>query len=160
MKNNKWHKTVYLFAVSIAATLSSLSFADLKTVDNKTINPVVIHQFFEKAKSNTNWKVAFATGKHGQIVFMNISPNTHSKNEIGVETHRFDQIILITEGEGRAVLNGNTSNVKSGDMIFIPEGTSHNVINLNKDKPLKIVSFYSNNDLPANSTYKRKAEEH
>lgn len=161
MRNYKFHRPLHLFILLGIGITPSLSFAHIeKKVDSKTINPNVAPQFFEKAKSNPNWKFAFATGKHGQVVFMNVSPNTNPKNEIGLETHLFDQIILIAQGEGKAVLNGKTSNVKAGDMIFIPQGTSHNVINVNKNKPLKIVSFYSDNDIPSNSIYKTKADEH
>jgi mannose-6-phosphate isomerase-like protein (cupin superfamily) len=46
--------------------------------------------------------------------------------------------------------------VNSGDMIFIPQGTPHNVINLNQKDDLKIISFYSGTDIPANSIYKKK----
>lgn len=90
---------------------------------------------------------------------MNVSPNTSPNNEIGMETHKFDQVIFIVEGKAKAVLNDKPSMVKSGDMIFIPQEVSHNVINLNKNKPLKIISFYSDMDIPANAIYKKKSDE-
>lgn len=128
------------------------------TASNK-IDAVVTPQVFEKAKKNTDWKLAYLTGKNAQIVFMNVSPNTSPNNEIGMETHKFDQVIFIVEGKAKAVLNDKPSMVKSGDMIFIPQEVSHNVINLNKNKPLKIISFYSDTDIPANAIYKKKSDE-
>lgn len=160
MEKNRNVKSLYLIALFFV-TIPCLSFAyEKKSISNKAIQPIVVSQLLEKAKNNTYWKIAFTTGKHGQVVFMNVSPKTNPRNEIGMETHPFDQIILITEGEGKAVLNGETSKVKSGDMIFVPQGTSHNVINSNENKPLKIISFYSDTDIPANSVYKTKADEH
>jgi len=44
-------------------------------------------------------------------------------------------------------------------MIFIPQGTQHNVINLNQKDDLKIISIYSDTDIPANSVYKKKEAE-
>lgn len=147
----------FLITLLVTFLFSNLSYA-MKD-QNMNTPATVMPQLMEKAKANSNWKLAFATANHGQIVFMNISPDTNPKNEIGMETHAFDQVIIIAEGNGKAELNGKTSMVNSGDMIFIPQGIAHNVINLNQDKPLKIVSFYSSNDIPANSVYKKKADE-
>lgn len=138
--------------------MASLAQSEKRNRENKIIHPMVTHQLFKRAKENNNWKLAFMTGKHNQVVFMNISPNTNPKNEIGMETHAFDQIIFIAEGKGKADLNGEISTVKSGDMIFIPEGTPHNVINLDPKKALKIISIYSDTDIPADSTYKTKVD--
>lgn len=125
---------------------------------NPQVNAAVTSQVFEKVKKNDNWKFAFLTGKNAQIVFMNISPTTNPNNEIGMETHKFDQIIFIAQGNAKAILNGKSSRIKSGDMIFIPQGTPHNVINLDMKKPLKIISVYSDTDIPANTVYKKKSD--
>lgn len=147
-----------LFRTFILSTLFiTATHANAATV--QISNPTVTPQIFEKAKENTDWKFAYLTGAQAQIVFMNISPATNPKNEIGVETHPFDQIIFIVAGNGEALLNGKSMNVNTGDMIFIPKGTQHNVINLNKNQPLKILSIYSQMDIPANAVYKTKSED-
>lgn len=140
--------------------ITNNSFATTKksTVENKTSDAVVANNIFNKANANTHWKMAFLTGKHAQVVFMNVSTKTNPKNEIGTEIHPFDQVIIVTEGAGKAILNGKTSTVKTGDMIFIPQGTKHNVINSNPNKELKIISIYSDTDIPANSVYKKKSD--
>ncbi len=154
-------KKIALITATLATTLLSNGFigAVEKEMTNREIQPKVVHQFFEVASKNNNWKTAFATGKHEQIVFMNISPLTNPHNEIGMETHPFDQVILIVEGKGNALLNGKSSEVNRGDMIFIPKGTPHNVINLGKEKALKLISFYSDTDIPEGSVYRKKADE-
>lgn len=119
----------------------------------------VTPQLIQHAKQNIAWKRAFLTAKNAQIVFMDVSSETNPKNEIGEETHPFDQVILIVTGKGRAIVNGKSQIVKVGDIIFIPEGTPHNVINLNAKKPLKIISFYSSNDMPAQTVYLKKSDE-
>lgn len=145
-------------AAAIALLFTISSDAAEKEVVKDEIQPIVATQFLEKAKKNTNWKTAFATGKHEQIVFMNISPQTNPYNEIGMEVHPFDQVIIIVEGKAKAVLGEQSSMVKEGDMIFIPQGTPHNVINLDKAKGLKLISFYSENDIPAGAVYGKKAD--
>lgn len=160
MKNMK-RKLVFLFTLLLLGTKPIISFAisEKNTSDNKVVHPMIAHKLYEKAKANKNWKSAFITGKHHQVVFMNISPSTNPKNEIGMETHPFDQIILIVEGKGKTDLAGEISEANAGDMIFIPQGMPHNVINLSQKDALKIISFYSDTDIPAHSIYKTKETE-
>lgn len=153
-------RKIRLNILFIIAFIPTLSFANVGTnLNNKISQPMVAEQIFDKARSNINWKSAFATGEQAQVVFMNVSPITNSNNEIGMETHKFDQIIFVVEGNGNAILNGKTTLIKTGDMIFIPLGTSHNIINLNKDKELKILSVYSGTDIPADAMYKKNSDE-
>lgn len=141
---------VFIFATSSANSLSLAS--------TLSSHAEVSNQIFDKVKQNDNWKVAFLTAKDAQIVFMNISPKTNPNNEIGMETHKFDQIIFVVEGKGKAILDGKITMVKSGDMIFIPQGVEHNVVNQNAKNPLKILSVYSSMDIPTNAIYKKKSD--
>lgn len=143
---------------TVLALLPIFSYAANGEKANTKFQPVIVQDFFDKAKQNTNWKTAFVTGEHEQIVFMNISPLTNPPNEIGMEVHPFDQVILIVSGNAQAILGEKKSKVKSGDLLFIPKGTKHNVINLEKNKELKIASFYSDNDIPNGAEYKTKAD--
>lgn len=143
------------FIVFISVITAGLVFAGSS---NNLTDGVVTNQIFSKVKQNNNWKLAFLTAKDAQVVFMNVAPSTNPNNEIGVETHKFDQIIFVVEGNAKAILNGKTTMVKSGDMIFIPQGVEHNVININQKNPLKILSVYSATDIPANSAYKKKSD--
>lgn len=142
----------------VAANVS-LHANNQEKVGDVQVKPIVVEQFFEKAKKNANWKQALVTGEHEQIVFMNVSPLTNPNNEIGKETHEFDQVIVIVQGNGKSVLDGQTSLVKEGDMIFIPKGIEHNVLNTNQNKELKLISFYSATDIPKDAVYKKKADE-
>jgi quercetin dioxygenase-like cupin family protein len=144
---------ISLFACSIFC-FSSVVFAG----NSSDSNASVAQQIFEKAKQNDNWKQAFLTAKDAQVVFMNISPQTNPNNEIGMETHKFDQIIFVVEGNGKAVLNGKETMVKTGDMIFIPQGVAHNVINANATSSLKILSVYTATDIPAGASYQKKSD--
>lgn len=149
--------TMKLFLIT--ATVASLACAEEKQSIKEEIQPMIVHQFFEEAKKNNNWKAAFVTGEQEQIVFMNVSPITNPKNEIGKEIHQFDQVIIIVEGTGQAIIDGKTSSIKEGSMIFIPKGTEHNVINLDQKKGLKLISFYSETDIPKNAIYKKKTDQ-
>lgn len=135
--------------------MPALSFAG----DESKITPTITSQIFEKAKKNENWKLAFVTGKDAQVVFMNVTPKTNPNNEIGMETHKFDQVIFVVEGKAKAILEGKESTVKANDMIYVPQGVAHNFINLNANKPFKIISIYSDTDIPLNAAYKKKSDQ-
>lgn len=153
-------RTTNAFFIAVLCTFVFMPIQTFGATEMNNIDePTTIQQIFSKVKKNDNWKLAFLTGKNAQIVFMSVSPSTNPNNEIGMETHKFDQIIFVVEGNGKAVLNGKESLIKSGDLIFIPQGIEHNVINLDPKTPLKILSVYTENDIAAKSAYKTKSEE-
>lgn len=152
-------RTQRAFIFSLAALLLGASTLAAETANEKSDGPLTVPQIFEEAKKNQNWKTALATGQEAQVVLMSISPLTNPKNEIGVETHPFDQVILIAQGNAKAVLKGKESFVKEGGLLFIPMGTEHNVINMDKEKELKIISFYSETDIPYGASYKKKSDQ-
>lgn len=160
MEKIKRNKIIFIAISLTTMMISAVSAAGLEGGTAKSeIEPMVVQKFFEEAKKNKNWKTAFATGKDEQIVLMNISPLTNPSNEIGDEVHPFDQVIIIVEGSAKALLNGKTSLVNEGGMIFIPKGTSHNVVNLDREKALKLVSFYSKTDIPQGAVYQKKSDQ-
>jgi len=122
------------------------------------IEPMVVHHVFEKTNFNEHWKVPLATGEEAQVVIMSVSPKTNPQNEVGRETHAFDQVIFIISGQAKVILDKKEHLVKKGDMIFVPLGTPHQIINLNQDKPLKLMSVYSQKDMP-DVIFKKQADE-
>lgn len=147
-------------AFLLASVLFSINILAAPAMADSAISPpTVIEKIYDRAQKNDNWKTALATGKQAQIVLMSVSPATNPNNEIGVETHPFDQVILIADGEAKVILNEQNYTAKTGDLIFIPQGTAHNIINLNAQKPLKIISFYSLMDIPPNATYSKKSDQ-
>ena len=151
-------KIAFISTLLVSGLISPSLFADSKDAANNKINAVISSKVFEMAKKNENWKLALVTGKDAQVVFMNITPKTNPNNEIGLETHPFDQVIFVVEGQAKSVLNGKKSTVTAGDMIFVPQGIPHNFINLNVKKPFKIISVYSATDIPENAAYKQKSD--
>lgn len=159
MRTNGIKITFISTLLIVSSLISPLLFASSnKSTANSKLNAVISPKIFEMAKKNENWKVALITGKEAQVVLMNITPKTNPSNEIGMETHKFDQVIFVVEGQAKSVFNGKNSTVTAGDMIFIPQGVPHNFINLNTKKPFKIISVYSATDIPENATYKQMSD--
>lgn len=107
-------------------------------------NPLIIN-INEATKQNTNYRLALWTGTHLQLTLMSINP----REDIGLEMHpTIDQFLRIEEGQGLVVMGNNPNNmvleqrVYDDDVILIPAGTWHNVINTGCT-PLKMYSLYA-----------------
>ncbi len=88
---------------------------------------------------NENFRKVLFTAKNSQLVVMSLLP----KEEIGVEIHKVDQFLRIESGEGKAVLNGEESELRDGYVVVVPAGTEHNIINTSSDKKMKLYTLYS-----------------
>jgi len=144
-----------LFSMLTTLIIPTLSFANAPVRDTRNTNPVVIQNMLEKAQANNDWKLAIVTGKYAQVLLRSISLYSNPKNETGMQALVFDQIIMVVEGQGKVVLNDKTSTINEYDMVFIPEGTRHNIINTDTDNPLRLITFYSGNDILANEILKK-----
>jgi mannose-6-phosphate isomerase-like protein (cupin superfamily) len=109
--------------------------------------------YVERAKENQNFRETLATGEFSQIVLMTLQPG----EEIGEEMHEGDQILLFVEGEGEAVIEGETSPVRANDLVFVPAGTRHNFVNTGAG-PLRIVTVYAPPEHPDGTVHRTKAE--
>jgi len=89
---------------------------------------------------NDNYRKVLYTSKHSQLVLMSLKP----KEEIGEETHPDnDQFFRFECGHGKCVIDGNEYDVKEGDAVVIPAGSTHNVINTDDIAGLKMYTVYS-----------------
>lgn len=89
---------------------------------------------------NSNFRKVLYTGKHSQLVLMSLKVG----EEIGMETHTDnDQLFRFEQGEGECIIDGNEYVVGNGDVIIVPSGSKHNVINISKITELKFYTIYS-----------------
>ena len=105
---------------------------------------------------NTCFRQVLFTGKHAQRVVMCLGPG----EEIGNEMHEnVDQFFRIEQGEASFVFNeGQEHPVAHGDVVMVPAGTYHNVINTSKTELLKLSTLYSPPNHPAATVHRTKAE--
>jgi mannose-6-phosphate isomerase-like protein (cupin superfamily) len=90
------------------------------------------------AVSNNHFREVLYTAKHCQLVVMALRP----QEEIGAEVHKLDQFFRVEEGSGEAVLDGVTTQIKTGFAVLVPAGTNHNIINTGH-VPLKLYTLYA-----------------
>ena len=94
----------------------------------------------ELTANNTNFRQILYTGKYSQLVLMSLLPN----EDIGLEVHPdTDQFFRFESGVGKVVIDGNENQVTDGDVVIVPAGAQHNVINLSATESLKLYTIYS-----------------
>lgn len=111
----------------------------------------------EITKENTNFREVLYTGKHSQLVVMSLKVG----EEIGEEVHKStDQMFFVVDGEGEAIVGGETFGFDEHDVLFVPAGTKHNIKN-SGDEDLKLYTIYSPPAHPDKTIHrtKKKAEQ-
>lgn len=91
-------------------------------------------------QKNENFRQVLYTGKHSQLVLMNLLP----EEEIGLETHEDgDQFFRFEKGQGKVIIDDTEYTVSAGDSVIVPAGAQHNVINTSSTLPLKLYTLYA-----------------
>jgi mannose-6-phosphate isomerase-like protein (cupin superfamily) len=95
----------------------------------------------EKATlQNANFRKVLYTSKHLQLVIMSLLPG----EDIGSEVHRkTDQFFRFEQGHGKCVINENEYDIRDGDVVMIPAGAKHNIINVDPVTQLKMYTIYA-----------------
>ena len=91
----------------------------------------------QKTLINQNYRKVLYTTDDLQLVLMSIQPY----EEIGEEIHDGSQFIRVERGNGRAIINGKTYQLRDGISVVIDAGTKHNVIAGREG--LKLYTIYS-----------------
>lgn len=106
-------------------------------------------------KNNTFFRQVLYTGKYTQLVLMNLKPG----EEIGKEVHdTVDQFFRFEEGEGKVIIEETEYLVKDGDVVIVPAGSLHNIINTSESADLKLYTLYSPPNHPDGTVHKTKEE--
>jgi|SRR3989344_1928352 len=88
---------------------------------------------------NENFRQVLYTAKHSQLVAMSLNPG----EEIGEEIHEeSDQFFRFEKGQGKAVIDGNEYALADGDVVVVPAGAKHNIINVSSSESLKLYTLY------------------
>ena len=91
-------------------------------------------------RENMNFRKVAYTGEHLQLVMMSLEAG----EDIGEETHKdTDQFFRIEKGNGKCIIDGHTYTVTDGDVIIVPAGAKHNVINTDENAELKLYTLYA-----------------
>ena len=78
------------------------------------------------ARGNDAFRRVIETGQHGQVVLMTLPVGQDIGDEVHPDT---DQLFIFVSSHGEAILDGRVSPVAPNDLVFVPAGTRHNIIN-------------------------------
>lgn len=111
---------------------------------------------------NNNFRKVLFTGKHMQLVVMSLKP----QEDIGLEVHdHVDQFFRFESGKGKVVIGSEEKQVKEDEVVIIPAGSKHNIINTSKTEDLKLYTIYTPPNHPPKTIHRTRkqameAEEH
>lgn len=109
----------------------------------------------EDTLANSFFRKVLFTAPHSQLVLMSLKPS----EEIGMEVHsENDQFFRFEKGEGKVIISGQEYAVKDGDVIIVPAGNMHNVINASTTEELKLYTIYSPAHHPDGTIHQTKEE--
>jgi mannose-6-phosphate isomerase-like protein (cupin superfamily) len=107
-----------------------------------------------RAMQNEAFRREVVTGEHSQVVVMTIPAN----GEIGEEVHdHVDQVLVFVQGDGEAIIAGETTPVQANSMAFVPAGTRHNFRNTGSI-PLRLFTVYAPPEHPAGTVHQTKSD--
>lgn len=90
--------------------------------------------------SNKNFRQVLHTSKSFQLVLMCLEPN----QEIGYEVHKTnDQFFRFEKGQGKAFVDDISYDLNDGDVLIVPMGAKHNIVNVSESEPLLFYTLYS-----------------
>lgn len=73
------------------------------------------------------------------------------------QIHTVDQILIFTQGNGRAIVAGEEQELSAGDLVIVPAGTQHQFLNTGS-VPLELLTVYSPAEHNATTVHRTKKE--
>lgn len=106
---------------------------------------------------NNNYRQVLHTTSNMQLVLMSLQP----QEEIGFEIHpTTSQFIRAEKGIGKAIIDGKDYKLEDGDVVIIPPGSNHNIINISTQEPLQLYTIYTPPNHPPQTLQPTKADDH
>ncbi|MGF1454658.1 MAG: cupin domain-containing protein [Alphaproteobacteria bacterium] len=112
-----------------------------------------IQNIIALAKQGTDFRRELITNRYSQVVIMSVEPG----QDIGMEVHDLDQILVFIDGEGEAVIEGEKAPIGEGSLFVVPAGAEHNFINTGS-VPLKLFTVYAPAEHAKGTVHRTKAE--
>ena len=105
------------------------------------------------ARENDDFRRVLHTTERTQLVLMSVQPG----DDIGLETHDLDQVLVFVAGTGYSLLGGRRSDVGPGTTVVVPAGTEHNFVNTGAE-PLRLFTIYAPPEHADGTVHRTKAD--
>ncbi len=113
----------------------------------------LLDDIVKRARENPDFYREIVTNEHSQLALRSVEPGS----DIGERVHNADQVLVVIEGTGEAVMNRQHSPVQAHSLVVVPAGTRHNVRNTGST-PLKILTLYAPPEVEPGMLLRTKAE--
>lgn len=105
--------------------------------------------------SNSYFRQVIHTTKNLQLVLMALKPN----EDIGFEVHtENDQFFRFESGVGKVTIDGEETSIKAEDVVIVPAGSKHNILNTSDTEYLKFYTIYAPPHHKDKTVHKTKEE--
>ncbi len=105
------------------------------------------------ARTNEWFRSVLFTGEHAQVVVMALEPH----EAIGEEVHDVDQLFVMVDSHGEAVLNGAARSLEPGELLYVPAGTRHDIRNTG-EASMKLLTLYAPPQHAPGTVHRTRAE--
>tara|TARA_R100001163_G_C5066258_1_gene204588 strand:+ start:1474 stop:1938 length:465 start_codon:yes stop_codon:yes gene_type:complete len=107
--------------------------------------------------NNTHYRKVLSTTNNMQLVIMSLLPN----QDIGMEIHpNTTQFIRIEKGKALAIMDSKKSILRDGDVVVVPPGANHNIINISNNERLQLYAIYTPPEHPPKTLQHNKPKHH
>ena len=114
----------------------------------------IIDDIVERARRNTCFREVISTGPHCQVVVMSLPPG----EDIGEGVHQgVDQVFVVVEGSGTAILDGERSPVLPGRLVHVMAGVRHDIVNTGLGD-LRLYTIYAPPEHAPGTVHESKAD--
>ncbi len=93
-----------------------------------------------EAIENPNFRKVVYSAQHLQLVLMSLNAGEEISEEIHQDT---DQFFRVESGLARCIVNDTEHELGPGDVLIVPAGARHNVINADSQRELKLYTIYA-----------------
>ncbi len=117
----------YLTIAAIGSALAAILASDGSAAPTKLASSGVYVTNIEASVVRSGaFRRVLHTGTRSQLVAMQIPVNS----DIGEEKHdNVEQTFVVIGGAGKLVIEGKAQPIVAGDLVVVPKGTKHNVVN-------------------------------
>lgn len=131
----------YYVAVALGAAVAfaATSHGSAETKKQAAVAPPYVSNIAARVKENDAFRRVLYTGARTQLVAMQLPPGT----DIGEEKHaHVEQVFVIVNGSARIDIDGIPRALFSGDLVVVPPGSKHNLVNTG-EVPLELYTLYA-----------------
>lgn len=85
-------------------------------------------------RPNTTWRLEVDPGTLGAVAQLSfLEERCAVGDRIPLHRHDVDEVVVVLSGVGTYTLDGESHEVRQGDVVFIPSGTAHGTVNAGEE---------------------------